>query len=80
MPDNVGTIDIGAQNRAKVKDIWDNGIKKYPEIRPLGLELIKFIKRKAMKMPDATDEKLEKAQRAYDLMLNALKEADDGTD
>lgn len=71
---DIGTIDIGEENRQKVKEIWEEGIKKYPEIKPVALELIKVIKRKAMGMPDATDEILARKQKLYEATLKVLKE------
>jgi hypothetical protein len=74
MTKDVGTIDIGEANRKKIKAIWEEGIKPYPELKKQGLALIDLIKRKAMGMPDATDEKIAKAQKMYDACLNAMKE------
>jgi len=75
-----GTIDIGDEARAQVKKIWDEGIKKYPELKEQGLVLVRLIKRKAMGMPDATDEKIARAQKLYDTLLNSLKEEENGSD
>jgi len=66
--------NIGAKARAEIKTIWEDGIKPHPEIRSMGLELITIIKRKAMGLPDATDEKLTRVRKAYNAVLSAVKE------
>lgn len=73
---------LSVEDRENIKDIWEEGIKRFPAIRPLGIELIKVIKLRGLEAEGFTgDDKVVAAQNVFtSTLMTLIEEEANGTD